>query len=108
MMSLLWLWWALVAMAWPPPQQPPAPSSPAQAPTYVGQDTCIGCHDTEGTSIGHTAHGKAQNPRTPQAGHGCESCHGPGSAHVDDPSVPGSIRRFQTMKPREASETCLA
>ena len=58
-------------------------------------------------AIHQTAHGKAQNPRTPEAGQGCESCHGPGSAHLDDPSKPDSIKRFPTMKPRDVSDTCL-
>jgi DmsE family decaheme c-type cytochrome len=80
----------------------------AQSRTYVGTDTCIGCHDTEGNAFVHTLHGKAQNPRTPQAARGCETCHGPGSAHVDDPSQPDSIRRFPTLSPRDGSETCLS
>jgi DmsE family decaheme c-type cytochrome len=79
----------------------------AQTGNYVGEDTCIGCHDTEGKTLHQTLHGKAQNPRAPEAAHGCESCHGPGKAHVDDPSKPESIKRFTTMKPRDASETCL-
>jgi DmsE family decaheme c-type cytochrome len=79
----------------------------AQAANYVGTETCIGCHDTEGQPFGHTSHGKAQNARSPEGQHGCESCHGPGQAHVDDPSKPESIRRFATMKPRDVSETCL-
>ena len=103
---LIYLWGLLMLLAMPAtPAQ--APSAPAQAPTYVGQDTCVGCHDTEGKSIHQTVHGKAQNPRTPEAGQGCESCHGPGSAHVDDPSKPDSIKRFPAMKPRDVSETCL-
>jgi len=95
------------------PAQPATPQknapqpSPQQAATYVGQDTCIGCHDAEGKQIHGTAHGKPENPRSPAAAHGCESCHGPGSAHVEDPSKPGSIKRFTTLSPRDASETCL-
>jgi DmsE family decaheme c-type cytochrome len=91
------------------PAQQPAPAVPApQARTYVGQDTCIACHDTEGNTLRQTAHGKAQNPRTPAGEHGCESCHGPGSVHIEDPSRPDSIRRFASLKPREVSDTCLA
>ena len=91
----------------PPAQKNTAQPSPQQGATYVGQDTCIGCHDAEGKQIHGTAHGKSENPRSPAAAHGCESCHGPGSAHVEDPSKPGSIKRFTTLPAREASDTCL-
>jgi DmsE family decaheme c-type cytochrome len=86
----------------------PARAASAQAGNYLGEDTCIGCHDTEGKQLHQTLHGKAQNPRAPEAAHGCETCHGPGQAHLDDPSKPGSIRRFPTMKPRDVADTCLA
>ncbi len=79
----------------------------AQTGNYVGEATCVGCHDTEGRTFHQTLHGKGQNLRTPAGGEGCESCHGPGRAHVDDPSKPDSIRRFGTMRPRDVSETCL-
>jgi DmsE family decaheme c-type cytochrome len=102
MTLLVYLWGFLAIVA-----ASPAPQAPAQAGNYVGQDTCIGCHDTQGTTIQQTLHGKAENPRTPQAGQGCESCHGPGKDHVDDPSKPGSIRRFGAMSPRDISGTCL-
>src|SRR5215831_5902426 len=82
-------------------------AAPPPARTYVGQDTCIACHDTEGKDFHLTLHGKAQNPKTPSAGKGCETCHGPGSAHLDDPSVPDSIKRFGSMAPRDVSDTCL-
>jgi len=109
-MSVLLYLWGLLALAVAPPAQVSAAQAPAaQAParTYVGQDTCIGCHDTEGTTIHNTMHGKAKDPRTTESAKGCESCHGPGSAHVEDPSVPDSIRRFTSMAPRDASDTCL-
>ena len=46
--------------------QPPAAAG-APANGFVGDDTCIGCHEGEGTSLSHTPHGKAQNARTPAA-----------------------------------------
>src|SRR4051812_24374727 len=75
------------------PQAPvaaaPAPATPQQAPPtpqkgYVGTETCATCHTGYDTSINATKHGQAKNARTPAAAMGCESCHGPGEAHVND------------------------
>src|SRR5215831_18835419 len=76
--SLVWIWALLAAWTAPAATAQTAASVQTPARTYVGQDTCVGCHDTEGTTIQRTLHGKAQNPKTPAAAHGCESCHGPG------------------------------
>src|SRR3954468_4670074 len=65
-------------------QKPPA--APAPPATYVGADTCLACHDDTIHGFNDTLHGKASDPRTPAAAQGCETCHGPGSRHVDDPS----------------------
>jgi len=94
----------------PAGQSPPAQPTPSAQSTppagYAGSDTCVVCHTTEEGSLKGTAHGQAHNPRTPAANHGCESCHGPGQAHVDDEQK-GHIRKFAQMKPAEVSETCL-
>src|SRR5262245_52501981 len=66
---------------------------------YVGSDTCMGCHDQADTMKG-TAHANALNPRSPAAVHGCESCHGPGQAHVND-DAKENIRKFGQIKPAE-------
>jgi DmsE family decaheme c-type cytochrome len=85
--------------------KPPQPAAPPAG--YAGSDTCLTCHsDKEGTIKG-TPHGQAKNPRSPEATHGCESCHGPGQAHVDD-DAKGHIKKFGELKPNEISETCLA
>jgi DmsE family decaheme c-type cytochrome len=85
---------------------PPAPQSPASPAGYAGTDTCVTCHSAEGEAMKGTAHAQAKNPRTPAATLGCESCHGPGQAHVDD-EAKGHILRFAQMKPEAVSETCL-
>jgi DmsE family decaheme c-type cytochrome len=91
------------------------PAAPAVAITaaaaqqdagYVGTDTCITCHQDKENSLKGTPHSEAANPRTPAATHGCESCHGPGKAHVDD-DAKGHIRKFGQIKPAEINGTCL-
>jgi DmsE family decaheme c-type cytochrome len=77
--------------------------------TFVGADTCLGCHDDKAKTLERTMHGKAADPRSPAAAQGCETCHGPGSAHIEDPSDPTTIKRFdRSMAPRDANETCLS
>ena len=93
-------------------QQPaaPAPQVTVQATPpagYAGSDTCALCHEGHATNLGRTAHGQIQNPRSPAAARGCESCHGPGQAHVDD-DAKGNIKRFGALKPAEVNETCLS
>jgi DmsE family decaheme c-type cytochrome len=80
---------------------------PAPLPAgYAGSDTCVLCHTTAGDSLTKTAHGQVKNPRSPAATLGCESCHGPGQAHVDDEKK-GHIKRFSALTPADASQTCL-
>jgi DmsE family decaheme c-type cytochrome len=93
----------------PTPQAPPPPAPAVQAALpagYAGSDTCTTCHTEEGDRLKGTPHNQAKNPRSPAAGHGCESCHGPGQAHVDD-DAKGHIRKFALLKPGEISQTCL-
>ena len=88
----------------------PKPAKTIQAPAvtdqtqYVGEDTCITCH--EGQKYTGTAHGLKSNSRTPAATHGCESCHGPGKAHVDAGGDATKIVRLNALRPQEASTYC--
>jgi DmsE family decaheme c-type cytochrome len=77
------------------------------AADYVGNDTCLGCHDDAAKHLANTLHWKNANPRSPAAQHGCESCHGPGSRHVEDPGDDSTIHKFAKMGPHEVSATCL-
>jgi DmsE family decaheme c-type cytochrome len=63
--------------------KPAKPINPDDA-TYVGSDVCTGCHAKQSAKFGQTVMGKIflKNPRNAQEKGGCETCHGPGSAHV--------------------------
>jgi DmsE family decaheme c-type cytochrome len=89
------------------PAVAPKPSAPVLASGYVGDDTCVACHDNEGKHLSATLHGKAQNARTPAANpnQSCETCHGPGKEHSETGDI-AKIRVFTTMAPRAASEVC--
>ena len=51
---------------------------------YVGNEMCVACHGDQERRFKHTVMGKIMaNPRTPWEARGCESCHGPGKAHVE-------------------------
>lgn len=87
--------------------QAPAPAVPAAQAAYVGSDTCIACHEDQQHGYEDSPHGRAANPRAPAAMQGCESCHGPGERHIDDPTDDTAIRKFAKMTPRDVSATCL-
>jgi DmsE family decaheme c-type cytochrome len=89
---------AVAAAAAPQGAAPPVQA----AGGYVGEATCLTCHDQ---SIQGTAHGVSFNERTPAATRGCESCHGPGQKHAEsgDPTL---IRTFTGTPAAEVSDTC--
>ncbi|MCL5096593.1 MAG: hypothetical protein M1608_03470 [Candidatus Omnitrophica bacterium] len=102
---LLW-WWSGLGLAavliscgtvsqtvMAPPQIPGA--------TYVGSDVCATCHDKISESFATADHARLQALGTNAIDMGCESCHGPGSLHVD--TVGG---RNTIINPRKSPETC--
>jgi hypothetical protein len=55
------------------------PSTPVAA-TYVGAKVCVTCHAAQAEAFSQTLMGKIG--KTQKGKFDCESCHGPGSAHV--------------------------
>jgi DmsE family decaheme c-type cytochrome len=109
---------AATASATVPPNAPPAApaanavtaSAPAaQASGFVGDETCATCHESEQKGLHNTLHGKSQNAKTPaaRAGQSCETCHGPGQAHVES-GDPAKIKRFEKISARAANDACLS
>src|SRR6516165_5768855 len=64
----------------PPALTPKAPIAepPLIVANNVGSNVCLGCHTAQADSFGYTLMGRLQK----QGKMGCETCHGPGSAHV--------------------------
>src|SRR5215471_6503088 len=91
-----------------PRGQAPAPKPAALPSGYVGDDTCVACHDNKEKQLSATLHGKSKNTRTPSANvnQACETCHGPGKEHSETGDKT-KIRAFASMKPRDVSEVCV-
>lgn len=86
---------------------PPTPGTPAVS-QYVGSETCKGCHEEQYKQIEATQHwntnlkGSAQQPW-----HGCESCHGPGAAHVEGGGDKTKIFQYSAATTGEINSRCL-
>ena len=75
-----------------------------QAAEYIGEDTCVTCH--EDRNYKGTRHALASLPKSPAATHGCESCHGPGKAHAESGGEADKILNPLKVTPQRASEVC--
>lgn len=74
---------------------------------FVGSETCKACHEDQHASFSKTAHAKLQKAGWKSEKQGCESCHGPGKAHVEGGGDKTKIRTFLNESPKQISETCL-
>jgi len=80
-----------------------APPNPAD---FVGSETCTTCHSEEANKFGSNPHAKLA---LEHGGKGitCESCHGPGKAHVESGGDKTKILDLATASTRQVDETCL-
>jgi DmsE family decaheme c-type cytochrome len=66
--------------------EPSSEDAEAAVGEYVGDEVCAGCHEDLIGPYSQTIHARVLTPanaRSEGMSHGCESCHGPGQAHVD-------------------------
>ena len=71
---------------------------------YVGDAACLPCHESVGAPFAETIHAKVLNEkvaRAPEHANSCESCHGPGLAHVEAKGGKGvgSLLAFRAENP---------
>jgi DmsE family decaheme c-type cytochrome len=77
---------------------------PTAGSTYVGADTCKGCHsEIYEKHFANTPHAALLK----EGLHGCEDCHGPGSAHVAGGGDITKIIVFSKLSPAQASARCM-
>ena len=81
------------------------PGAAAEGQSYVGETKCLECHSEQLKGYEGSPHHRVADPRTPAAKQGCESCHGPGSRHVEDPAT-FAVKNLNRLPPEEVSATC--
>jgi DmsE family decaheme c-type cytochrome len=72
---------------------------------YVGSDTCAACHEDTAKGLESTPHG--QRGFADLSERGCETCHGPGEAHVANPDDEAKRPRITELAAEQRSRTCL-
>jgi len=102
----LWLVsFSLAAHAGETTKQAPSQDKGKDAAQYVGSETCKNCHeDVYQKQFANTPHFKT----TLNGGQGCESCHGPGAAHVESGGDVSKIVSFGSLSRQQASARCLS
>lgn len=78
---------------------------------YIGADACKRCHEEIYNSAGKQSHGKKAVADSPANKNECESCHGPGAAHVGAGGGRGAgeLRNFsKSGDPAAKSAVCLS
>ena len=60
---------------------------------YIGTKVCQACHPSQHSQLSLESHGQMSDERTPFAGKGCETCHGPGEEHAKIRSGPQILDR---------------
>jgi len=82
----------------------PSMSNAQKPPGYAGTAACVDCHKENFGAFNNSLHGKAADSRTPAVSLGCETCHGPGAKHADNPDE--KIRGLKNLSPDAVTAVC--
>ena len=85
-----------------------APEKAAARPEegYVGIEACAACHEETVAAFRLSIHG--QQGFAMRSSHSCETCHGPGKAHVDAGGGKGTMITIAGLSKDKRSEMCLS
>jgi DmsE family decaheme c-type cytochrome len=96
---------AAIAQA-PKATNPPAAPAAATASGYAGSESCALCHAAVTDKFPNNPHAKLALEHGGK-GVSCESCHGPGQAHVDSGGDVTKIRQLSKASAKMVDQTCL-
>ncbi len=77
-----------------------------EEPKYVGSEVCFICHSDTSKTWTHSVHRRTLFNKDPDK-NGCESCHGPGGAHVEGGGDINKVIRPQQLAPSKMADICL-
>ena len=89
-------------------QQPATPPAAKPVAGFVGSNPCRTCHPDVWARFYKNPHFKSiASGKEPPERTGCESCHGPGQAHVEAHGGKATIIAFSQLNERETLDNCL-
>jgi DmsE family decaheme c-type cytochrome len=100
---------AFAQAAGAPPQHVATSSQKAEAKPaeFVGSETCTLCHAEVAKKFDSNPHSRLALMHDGK-GVTCESCHGPGQAHVESGGDVTKLFRFEKATPKQVDEKCLS
>jgi predicted CXXCH cytochrome family protein len=100
--------WILCVLLWWTSNSDSKSTPSYNADDYVGSEKCQVCHKEEFRTFLETKHARLTDIAAwKDKMQGCESCHGPGKAHIDEDGDITKIIAFSKKTSKEISESCL-